>query len=217
MNFGYNSTVGQNIEIMQISSHPITELNKGAVNLGETCIRGFNFKDVRFTNNTWLHGLDVGDILMFLRLMDFCHTSIPITDEQSGSNKLTYEAKSPEEGYTTNGVLANGAWKELCVGDVTMNPDGEANLKIKRCMGCTLYFDDAVKFNKFKGTIRCEDPNPNIYSFVGNLGLGDEGKAYKYPISPSQILLYDSKLQNTECIYGVLIFTGRDTKVARIQ
>ncbi|PWA36804.1 P-type ATPase, HAD-like domain protein [Artemisia annua] len=145
--------------------------------------------------------------------------------------------------HTGNGVFADQAWKGVCVGDVvkvqkneyfpsdllllsssyadgicyveTMNLDGESNLKIKRCMECTLSFDDEVKFDKFKATIRCEDPNSNIYSFVGNLELGDEGEASIYPLSPSQILLRDSKLRNTEFIYGVVIFTGRDTKVAR--
>lgn len=145
--------------------------------------------------------------------------------------------------HTGNGVFADQTWKGVCVGDVvkvlkneyfpgdllllsssyadgicyveTMNLDGESNLKIKRCMECTLSFDDEVKFDKFKATIRCEDPNSNIYSFVGNLELGDEGEASIYPLSPSQILLRDSKLRNTEFIYGAVIFTGRDTKVAR--
>ncbi|GKF62152.1 probable phospholipid-transporting ATPase 4, partial [Tanacetum coccineum] len=97
----------------------------------------------------------------------------------------------------------------------TMNLDGETNQKVKCCMECTLCFDDAVKFDKFKATIRCEDPNPSIYSFVGNLELGDEGETSTYPVSPSQILLCDSKLRNTEFVYGVVIFTGRDMKVAR--
>ncbi|XP_027771229.1 probable phospholipid-transporting ATPase 8 [Solanum pennellii] len=33
------------------------------------------------------------------------------------------------------------------------------------------------------------------------------------PLSPQQLLLRDSKLRNTEYIYGAVIFTGHDTKV----
>ncbi|PWA58096.1 P-type ATPase, HAD-like domain protein [Artemisia annua] len=68
MDFGYDSTAFQNIEMVQISSHPITKLKKSGANLGETCIRGFNFKDAKFTKNIWLYGSNVLDIMMFLRL-----------------------------------------------------------------------------------------------------------------------------------------------------
>ncbi|GJU37823.1 probable phospholipid-transporting ATPase 4 [Tanacetum coccineum] len=157
-----------------------------------------------------------------------------IQDRQVNSRKINV--------HTANGVFDDRAWKGIRVGDVvkvlkdeyfpsdllllsssyedgicyveTMNLDGETNLKVKRCMECTLCLDHAVKFDKFKATIRCEDPNPSIYSFIGNLELGDEGETHTYPISPSQILLRDSKLRNTEFVYGVVIFTGRDTKVA---
>ncbi|KAL2559078.1 Phospholipid-transporting ATPase [Forsythia ovata] len=33
------------------------------------------------------------------------------------------------------------------------------------------------------------------------------------PLSPQQLLLRDSKLRNTDYIYGAVIFTGHDTKV----
>ncbi|KAI3728061.1 hypothetical protein L6452_16689 [Arctium lappa] len=143
-----------------------------------------------------------------------------------------------------NGKFVDRSWKVLRVGDVvkvikneyfpsdllllsssyedgvcyveTMNLDGETNLKIKRCLECTLIFDNEQKFDKFKATIRCEDPNSSLYTFVANLEFGDEDQLdSSYPLSPSQLLLRDSKLQNTDYVYGVVIFTGRDTKVVR--
>ncbi|KVH95088.1 HAD-like domain-containing protein [Cynara cardunculus var. scolymus] len=143
-----------------------------------------------------------------------------------------------------NGMFVDRSWKVLRVGDVvkvskneyfpcdllllsssyedgvcyveTMNLDGETNLKIKRCLECTLGFDEELKFDKFKATIRCEDPNSSLYTFVANLEFGDEDQLdCSYPLSPSQLLLRDSKLQNTDYVYGVVIFTGRDTKVVR--
>uniref|UniRef100_A0A5B6ZTX2 Phospholipid-transporting ATPase n=1 Tax=Davidia involucrata TaxID=16924 RepID=A0A5B6ZTX2_DAVIN len=72
-----------------------------------------------------------------------------------------------------------------------------------------LPLDDDVTFKDFMGTIRCEDPNSNLYNFVGNI----EYDRQVYPLDPSQILLRDSKLRNTAYIYGVVIFTGHDSKV----
>ncbi|XP_058750352.1 probable phospholipid-transporting ATPase 4 isoform X1 [Vicia villosa] len=136
-----------------------------------------------------------------------------------------------------DGVFGHRSWQNIMVGDVvkvekdkffpadmlllsssyedgicyveTMNLDGETNLKVKRSLESTLALDTDATFKDFSGTIRCEDPNPNLYTFVGNL----EYERQVYPLDPSQILLRDSKLRNTEYIYGVVIFTGHDSKV----
>lgn len=138
-----------------------------------------------------------------------------------------------------NGVLVEKAWRTLSVGDVvkvvkdeyfpsdllllsssyedgvcyveTMNLDGETNLKVKRCLEATLNLDEDARLRTFSATIRCEDPNTNLYTFVGNL----EFEKDSHPLSPDQVLLRDSKLRNTDYIYGVVIFTGPDTKVVR--
>ncbi|KAI5084632.1 hypothetical protein GOP47_0000801 [Adiantum capillus-veneris] len=91
----------------------------------------------------------------------------------------------------------------------TMNLDGETNLKLKKTDEATLNLDGDEEFEYFKGQIRCEDPNANLYSFVGNL----EYDSSVHSLGPQQVLLRDSKLRNTQYIYGVVIFSGHDTKV----
>jgi len=91
----------------------------------------------------------------------------------------------------------------------TMNLDGETNLKVKRSLEVTLPLEDDESFKNFTGIIKCEDPNPNLYTFVGNF----EYERQVYPLDPTQILLRDSKLRNTSYVYGVVIFTGFDSKV----
>lgn len=136
-----------------------------------------------------------------------------------------------------DGVFVDRTWQKVRVGDVvkvkkdqffpadllllsssyedgicyveTMNLDGETNLKVKRALEVTLFLDDDAAFKDFRARIRCEDPNPSLYSFVGNL----EYDRQIYPIDPNQILLRDSKLRNTAHVYGVVIFTGHDSKV----
>ncbi|XP_030525252.1 probable phospholipid-transporting ATPase 4 [Rhodamnia argentea] len=91
----------------------------------------------------------------------------------------------------------------------TMNLDGETNLKVKRSLEATLPLDSDESFKDFTGMIRCEDPNPSLYTFVGNFDYDRQ----IYPLDPNQILLRDSKLRNTAYVYGVAIFTGHDSKV----
>ncbi|KAH1207582.1 putative phospholipid-transporting ATPase 4 [Glycine max] len=136
-----------------------------------------------------------------------------------------------------NGIFGLRSWQKIMVGDVvkvekdqffpadllllassyedgicyveTMNLDGETNLKVKRSLEATLSLDNDGAFKDFSGTIRCEDPNPDLYTFVGNF----EYEHQVYPLDPGQILLRDSKLRNTDHVYGVVIFTGHDSKV----
>lgn len=139
--------------------------------------------------------------------------------------------------HKEDGVFGKIAWQKISVGDIvrvekdqffpadlllisssyddgicyveTMNLDGETNLKIKRSLETTLLFEDGESFKDFKATIRCEDPNPDLYNFVGNFEYAHE----VIPLNTNQILLRDSKLRNTSYIYGVAIFTGHDSKV----
>lgn len=58
--------------------------------------------------------------------------------------------------------------------------------------------------------IDCELPNSSLYTFTGNLIL--DGKTL--PLSPNQLLLRGCMLRNTAHVFGVVIFTGHETKVA---
>ncbi|WOH15411.1 hypothetical protein DCAR_0934949 [Daucus carota subsp. sativus] len=136
-----------------------------------------------------------------------------------------------------NGAFEHTEWKHLRVGDIvkvgkdeffpadlillssgyedaicyveTMNLDGETNLKLKQALDVTSSYRNDGSFRDFKALVKCEDPNANLYSFVGNMEFEEQ----HHSLSPQQILLRDSKLRNTEFIYGVVIFTGHDTKV----
>lgn len=136
----------------------------------------------------------------------------------------------------TDGNFRERRWKELNVGDIvkvdcdeffpadllflfsnnssgtcyveTTNLDGETNLKIRKCMEETSWFSEN-ELKDFEAIIECEQPNPSIYSFVGNLTV--EGKLLI--LGPAQVLLRGSKLKNTAFIYGVVLFTGFETKI----
>jgi len=106
-------------------------------------------------------------------------------------------------------VLLSSSYEEAICYVETMNLDGETNLKLKQSLEATANLQDDASFQNFKAIIKCEDPNANLYTFVGTM----EYEGQQYPLSPQQILLRDSKLRNTDFVYGVVIFTGHDTKV----
>ncbi|KAI4357894.1 hypothetical protein L6164_001812 [Bauhinia variegata] len=139
--------------------------------------------------------------------------------------------------HNRDGTFTHTEWKNLRVGDIvkvekdeffpadllllsssyedavcyveTMNLDGETNLKVKQALEITSSLHEDFKFRDFKAKVKCEDPNANLYSFVGAL----EFEGQHCPLSPQQLLLRDSKLRNTDYVFGVVIFTGQDTKV----
>lgn len=114
-----------------------------------------------------------------------------------------------DEFFPADLILLSSSYEDAICYVETMNLDGETNLKLKQALEQTSSLHDDSSFQNFKAVIRCEDPNANLYSFVGSLDLQEQ----QYPLTPQQLLLRDSKLRNTDYIYGVVIFTGHDTKV----
>lgn len=92
----------------------------------------------------------------------------------------------------------------------TANLDGETNLKIRQGLTETSSFLSTEDLAKLPGTIECEPPNKHLYEFVGNLKL--HGRQ-TYPLGPDQILLRGAKLRNTHWIFGIVIYTGHETKL----
>eukprot|EP00249_Psilotum_nudum_P013543 c24389_g1_i3 orf=295-4026(-) len=90
----------------------------------------------------------------------------------------------------------------------TMNLDGETSLKIRICLDQTRELSHTA-FKTFNAVVECEQPNPSIYTFVGNL-IWMEKVSH---LGPTQILLRGSKLRNTPYVYGVVLFTGFETKI----
>ena len=64
-------------------------------------------------------------------------------------------------------------------------------------------------------TVECEHPNNSLYTFSGNLELKPPfvSEKKKIAVTPTNILLRGSQLRNTEYVYGIVIYTGHDSKV----
>ena len=95
----------------------------------------------------------------------------------------------------------------------TANIDGETNLKLKEAPSeVTPYImGDQPNVSMFRGRIDYEPPNKSIYTFSGTLFLDE--LSTPIPLGPNNILLRGSVFTNTEWAYGVVIYTGQNTKV----
>ncbi|KAK4762785.1 hypothetical protein SAY86_008553 [Trapa natans] len=114
-----------------------------------------------------------------------------------------------DEFFPADLLLLSSSYDDAVCYVETMNLDGETNLKLKQSPEVTSNLHDDGDFGNFKAVVKCEDPNANLYAFVGSM----EFEQQQYPLSPQQLLLRDSKLRNTDYVYGAVIFTGQDTKV----
>lgn len=96
----------------------------------------------------------------------------------------------------------------------TKNLDGETNLKTKQANSQLISFasdESSIMRNFSFSSIHCEKENENLYAFAGFLHFKD--RDLQISIDVDQILLRGSSLRNTEHVYGIVIYTGHDTKV----
>ncbi|KAI3474893.1 hypothetical protein Pfo_030204 [Paulownia fortunei] len=114
-----------------------------------------------------------------------------------------------DEYFPADLVLLSSSYEDGICYVETINLDGETNLKVKHALDVTSSLHEDNSFQQFNAVIKCEDPNDDLYAFVGTLYYDGQ----QYPLSLQQLLLRDSKLRNTEYVYGVVVFTGHDTKV----
>jgi len=131
-------------------------------------------------------------------------------------------------------------WMEVCVGDIlcvedssffpadlillassepqgmcyieTANLDGETNLKIRSGLVCTSDMTDPVDLSRMTGHVEAELPNRHLYEFAGNIILTGR-QSDPVSVSATQLLLRGSRLRNTAWVYGLVVYTGHESKL----
>ncbi|XP_076070269.1 putative phospholipid-transporting ATPase IA isoform X5 [Mytilus galloprovincialis] len=106
-------------------------------------------------------------------------------------------------------ILSSSEPQAMCYIE-TANLDGETNLKLRQGLPQTaklLTHDDLLDLS---GTVECELPNRHLYDFVGN--IRPSGRL-AIPVGPDQLLLRGAMLRNTKWIFGVVIYTGHESKL----
>nr|CAG8433905.1 14545_t:CDS:10 [Entrophospora candida] len=100
-------------------------------------------------------------------------------------------------------LLSSSEPEGLCYIE-TSNLDGETNLKIKQATTETAILVTPQQISQLNGYIKSESPNNSLYTYDGILIMdGPNGSKQ------------GAQLKNTPWIYGVVIFTGHETKLMR--
>ncbi|GAA5974373.1 hypothetical protein JCM11641_005241 [Rhodosporidiobolus odoratus] len=116
-------------------------------------------------------------------------------------------------------LLSSSEPEGLCYIE-TSNLDGETNLKIKQASPSTSHLLTPSALSSLSGHLRSEQPNNSLYTYEGTLSLsspggGGGGGGKEIPLGPDQILLRGARLRNTAWLYGLVVFTGHETKLMR--
>lgn len=88
----------------------------------------------------------------------------------------------------------------------TTNLDGENSLKPREAILVT----NAMELDKVRGVIEVDHPNNDIYTIDGTLYLKDFQKIF---FSINNTLLRGGKLKNVAYVVGVVLYSGKDTKL----
>ncbi|XP_037944939.1 probable phospholipid-transporting ATPase IA isoform X2 [Teleopsis dalmanni] len=138
------------------------------------------------------------------------------------------------------GIWCAVQWDQLCVGDIikvpnnsffpsdlvllsssepqamcfieTSNLDGETNLKIRQGLPSTAQYLETKDLMQLVGVVECELPNRHLYEFNGV--LKEQGKI-SVALGPDQILQRGAILRNTSWVFGLVVYTGHDTKLMK--
>ncbi|XP_032977919.1 phospholipid-transporting ATPase FetA-like [Rhinolophus ferrumequinum] len=92
----------------------------------------------------------------------------------------------------------------------TAELDGETNLKVKQAISVTSEMENNLQLlSAFNGEMRYESPNNKLDKFTGILTY----KGNSYFLDQDKLLLRGCVIRNTDWCYGLVIYTGPDTKL----
>uniref|UniRef100_A0A8D1DZ08 Phospholipid-transporting ATPase n=1 Tax=Sus scrofa TaxID=9823 RepID=A0A8D1DZ08_PIG len=97
----------------------------------------------------------------------------------------------------------------------TASLDGESSHKTHYAVQDTKGFHSEQDIDGLHATIECEQPQPDLYKFVGRINIyNDLNDPVVRPLGSENLLLRGATLKNTEKIFGVAVYTGMETKMA---
>lgn len=101
----------------------------------------------------------------------------------------------------------------------TTNLDGESNLKARVSLKETRHLNNDTQVSNFKGVVVCQNPDQpgfdNLEKFDAALELQPGSSATPASLSISQLLLQATHLRQTEWVYGLVVYTGNETKFGK--
>lgn len=118
--------------------------------------------------------------------------------------KLQKDEEMPADGCLLKCSNENG----FCYID-TKNLDGETNLKDKMALEAYQKFTDG-QFSQLQGVLTTEKPNENLHSLEGRLEADTSSR-----FELKNVILKGCTLKNTEYVYAIILYVGKDNKIMR--
>ncbi|RKO83762.1 E1-E2 ATPase-domain-containing protein [Blyttiomyces helicus] len=98
----------------------------------------------------------------------------------------------------------------------TSNLDGETSLTAKQALNSTAMvlrsIDDLMKFT---GTIQAGPPVDTLHDFEARIELTKHDEIVRHPLTLAQFIPRGATLRNTEEAWGVVVYTGEETRIRR--
>lgn len=97
----------------------------------------------------------------------------------------------------------------------TKNLDGETNLKPRRAVHATSRILSEEDIERSAFVLDSEPPHPNLYLYNGVIRFQDQtsNQLKDEPVTVNELLLRGCSIRNTAWVIGLVVFTGKDTKI----
>ncbi|XP_067116303.1 phospholipid-transporting ATPase IH isoform X2 [Osmerus mordax] len=120
-----------------------------------------------------------------------------------------------DETFPCDLVLLSSSREDGTCFVTTASLDGESSHKTYYAVQDTKAFSTEEDMDTLQATIECEQPQPDLYKFVGRINIYlNRDEPIARPLGSENLLLRGATLKNTEHIYAVAIYTGMETKMA---
>ncbi|XP_069749632.1 phospholipid-transporting ATPase IG-like isoform X3 [Narcine bancroftii] len=120
-----------------------------------------------------------------------------------------------DETFPCDLILLSSSREDGTCYVTTASLDGESSQKTYFTVPDTNAFRTDVEIDSLIATIDCEQPQPDLYKFVGRIHVfSDKQEPIARSLGPENLLLRGATLKNTDKIYGVSVYTGMETKMA---
>ncbi|XP_063288057.1 phospholipid-transporting ATPase IG isoform X2 [Pelobates fuscus] len=119
-----------------------------------------------------------------------------------------------DETFPCDLILLSSSCDDGACTATTASLDGESNFKTYYAVRETAALSTAEAFDTLSATIECEQPQPDLYKFVGVMNTYTNQDMKPSSLGPENLLLKGATLKNTKKIYGVAVYTGMETKMA---
>ncbi|XP_061697774.1 phospholipid-transporting ATPase IH-like isoform X2 [Syngnathoides biaculeatus] len=120
-----------------------------------------------------------------------------------------------DETFPCDLILLSSSRQDGTCFVTTTSLDGESSHKTYYAIPDTMAFRTEQEVDSLHATIECEQPQPDLYKFVGRINIYKEKEEpVARPLGAENLLLRGATLKNTQHIYAVAIYTGMETKMA---